>query len=79
MKSKLTLTVNRSTVEKAKVYVSRTSGSLSGLIENFLENLAGKPKKHSIVDATRGLLKGKMGFMSDSEIRKAYYKQKHGV
>ncbi|HCN82774.1 MAG TPA: hypothetical protein DIT07_04020 [Sphingobacteriaceae bacterium] len=39
MKTKLTLTVETSTIEKAKLYAKNTGRSLSGLIENYLEYL----------------------------------------
>ena len=79
MKTKLTLTVDRNTVQKAKIYVSKTSESLSSLIEKFLESLAGKNRKRSAVDESRGLLRAKYGSLSDKEIRKEYYQQRHGL
>ena len=79
MKTKLTLTVDQNTIQKAKGYVSKTSESLSSLVEKFLENLAGKNWKRSAVDDSRGLLKGKHGASNDKEIRKEYYRRKHGV
>ena len=79
MKEKLTLTFHRDTIQKAKIYVSKTSGSLSGLIEDFLEKLVGKNTKYSAVDASRGLLKGKLGSLSDNVIRRDYHRQNHGV
>jgi hypothetical protein len=79
MKTKLTLTVDQHTVEKAKEYVSKTSESLSSAVENFLKDLAGKKSKTSVVDTSRGLLKGKFTALSEKDIRKEYYKEKHGV
>ncbi len=79
MKTKLTLTIDQHTVQKAKVYVAKSSESLSSVIENFLRSLAGKNMRQSSVDASRGLLKGKYRSLSDKEIREEHYQQKHGI
>ena len=79
MKTKLTLTVDRDTIQKAKAYASKSSYSLSALIEIFLKSLAKKNTKFSAVDASKGLLKGKSSSMTDKDIRKEYYRNKHGV
>jgi len=39
MNSKLTLTVEKTVIEKAKLYAKKTGRSLSELIENYLENI----------------------------------------
>ena len=39
MTTKLTLTVEESTIKKAKLYAKHTGRSLSELIENYLETL----------------------------------------
>ncbi|MEO6166825.1 MAG: DUF6364 family protein [Chitinophagales bacterium] len=39
MSTKLTLTVERSIIEKAKAYAKKTDRSLSELIENYLETI----------------------------------------
>lgn len=79
MKTKLTLTIDRETIRKAKVHAGKSSSSLSGLIEGFLKSLGKKDAKHSVVDASRGILKGKFSGMTDKEIRKEYYRGKHGI
>ena len=79
MKTKLTLTVDQHTVQKAKDYVGKTSESLSSVIEKFLKTLAGKKPKGSVVDSSKGILKEKFTVLSDKEIRQEHYKQKHGV
>jgi hypothetical protein len=79
MKTKLTLTVDEHTVKKAKNYVEKTSESLSSVVEDFLESLYTKKTKHSVVDASKGLLKKKFSSTSYKDIRKEYYKEKHGV
>lgn len=79
MKTKLTLTVDEHTIQKAKEHVGKTSESLSSVIEKFLKNLAAKKSRHSVVDASRGILKRKFATSSDKDIHKEYYKEKHGV
>lgn len=79
MKTKLTLTVDQNTVQKAKDYVGKTSESLSSVIEKFLKSLAEKKTRKSVVDSSKGILKEKYASISDKDIRKAYYKEKHGV
>jgi hypothetical protein len=79
MKTKLTLTVDQNTVQKAKDHVGKTSESLSSVIEKFLKSLAEKKTRKSVVDSSKGILKEKLGSMSDKDIRKAYHKEKHGV
>lgn len=39
MNSKLTLTVNKSVIERAKLYAKSTGRSLSEIIENYLETI----------------------------------------
>lgn len=39
MNSKLTLTIEKSTIDKAKRYAKQSGRSLSGLIESYLEKL----------------------------------------
>jgi len=46
MKTKLTLTVDKSTIEKAKIYAEEQGRSLSALIENYLKAL--HPKNNVI-------------------------------
>lgn len=79
MKTKLTLTVNEHTVKKAKNYVENTSESLSSVVEEFLESLYTKKTKPSVVNASKGLLKKKYSSKSYKDVRKEYYKEKHGV
>lgn len=39
MTTKLTLTVEKTTIEKAKIYAKNTGRSLSELVEKYLENI----------------------------------------
>lgn len=40
MRSKLTLTLSNSVIERAKVYAKNTGRSLSELVENYLESIS---------------------------------------
>ena len=46
MNAKLTLTVEKSVIERAKVYAKHTGRSLSDLIENYLETLTEEGMHH---------------------------------
>ena len=75
LKTKLTFLVDQKIVQNAKVYANQNSQSLSSLIENFLANLIKKNARHSVVDASRGLLKERYGCLSDGEIRKEHHQK----
>lgn len=42
MKTKLTLSIDKEVVEKAKIYTGKMNRSLSDIVENFLKTLAGE-------------------------------------
>ncbi len=79
MNTKLTLTVDKSVILRAKVYAKKTGRSLSKLIENYLESITEdsrdekiSPKLKKIVGAVR-LPKN---FDEKKELR-AYVEKKH--
>jgi formiminotetrahydrofolate cyclodeaminase len=79
MTTKLTLTVEKATIEKAKIYAKQTGRSLSELIENYLETIiqanheqAISPKLKKIV----GAVKLPKNFDEKKELR-AYLENKH--
>lgn len=47
MNKKLTLSINKSVIEEAKVYANKQNRSLSGLVENFLRSLTEEKKIHN--------------------------------
>ena len=75
MNTRLTFLMDRKSLQNAKVYANQNSQSLSSLIENFLQNLIRKNTRHSVVDASRGLLKERYGLLSGGEIRKEHYRK----
>lgn len=80
MTTKLTLTIEKSVIEKAKSYAKRTGRSLSELIEKYLESITDEkekgnelsPKLKKIV----GAVKLPEDFDEDRELR-AYFEKKH--
>ena len=80
MTTKLTLTVEKTIIEKAKSYAKRTGRSLSELIEKYLESLTNdekndnqlSPKLRKIV----GAVKLPKNFDEEKELR-SYLEKKH--
>jgi len=79
MTSKLTLTVEKSIIERAKVYAKNTGRSLSEIIENYLEIITQdngtdkiSPKLKKIV----GAVKLPKNFDEEKELR-SYFENKH--
>jgi len=79
MTTKLTLTVEKSIIERAKSYAKNTGRSLSELIENYLETITQEsgeenvsPKLTKIV----GAVKLPKNFDEEKELR-AYLEKKH--
>jgi len=80
MTTKLTLTVEESTIKKAKSYAKHTGRSLSELIENYLETLTEeKDDKHQISPKLKKII-GSVKLPADFDERKelnAYFENKH--
>ena len=80
MTTKLTLTVEKTVIEKAKSYAKKTGRSLSELIEKYLENITSdeknenelSPKLRKIV----GAVKLPKNFDEEKELR-SYLEKKH--
>ena len=79
MNTKLTLTVEKTVIDRAKTYAKQTGKSLSELIENYLETITQErgnekisPKLKKIV----GAVKLPKNFDEDKELR-AYLEKKH--
>lgn len=78
MTTKLTLTVDKSIIERAKSYAKNTGRSLSEIIENYLENITNdmdtdelSPKLQNIV----GAVKLPKDFDEKTEMRNALEKK----
>ena len=78
MTTKLTLTVEKSTIEKAKSYAKHTGRSLSELVEKYLETitLEDKPIISSKLKGIVGAVKLPENFDEELELRR-YFENKH--
>ena len=79
MTTKLTLTVEKSIVERAKSYAKNTGRSLSELIENYLETITqenGEEKLSPKLNKIVGAVKLPKNFDQEKELR-AYFVSKH--
>jgi len=79
MTTKLTLTVEKSVIEKAKSYASQTGRSLSELIENYLETLTQESSDQTVSPKLKkiiGSVKLPKNFDEEKELR-SYLEKKH--
>ncbi len=79
MTTKLTLTVEKSTIEKAKSYAKHTGRSLSELIENYLNTITqnhGNEKISLKLKNIVGAVKLPESFDEEKELR-SYFESKH--
>ena len=80
MTTKLTLTVEKDVIERAKSYAKRTGRSLSDLIEKYLENITQEEKSDKELSPRLkkivGSVKLPKNFNEEKELR-AYFEKKH--
>ncbi len=80
MDTKLTLTVKKTVIEKAKVYAKNTGRSLSDMIEGYLESLIAQEPTTEIssskIKKITGVVKLPKDFDEKKEIAE-YLKKKH--
>lgn len=79
MTTKLTLTVEKSIIERAKSYAKNTGRSLSELIENYLETItqeSGSEKLSPKLKKIVGAVKLPKNFDEEKELR-SYLEKKH--
>ena len=80
MITKLTLTVEKSVIEKAKSYARKTGRSLSELIEKYLENITNEEKEANELSPKlrkiAGSVKLPKNFDEKKELR-SYFEKKH--
>lgn len=74
MSTKLTLTIEKDVIQKAKKYARKKNRSLSDIIENYLKTLTSReklPDDHSgqIVNSLRGSFKMPEGFDYKKELQ----------
>lgn len=79
MNTKLTLTVEKTIIERAKLYAKNTGRSLSELIENYLGQLTSEQSNEEISPKLKkmvGIVKLPKDFNEDEELR-TYFENKH--
>lgn len=79
MTTKLTLTVEKSIIEKAKFFASNTGRSLSELIENYLDTITQENSDQTVSPKLKkiiGSVKLPKNFDEEKELR-AYLEKKH--
>ena len=80
MTTKLTLTVEESTIRKAKSYAKNTGRSLSEIIENYLETLTEEHVDKELLSPKLKKLAGIVKLPADFDEKKelsAYFENKH--
>lgn len=79
MTTKLTLTVEKEVIERAKSYAKQTGRSLSELIEQYLENITRETNTHTVSPALKKLI-GVVTLPDDFDEKKElqnYLRKKH--
>lgn len=88
MNTKLTLSLDKEIIEKAKIYAKGTGRSLSEMVENYFKSLVEKSNKKNEstkkdeIDPQLKKLVGIIQLPPDFDIKKAkeeYYKEKYGI
>lgn len=85
MNTKLTLSLEKEVIEKAKIYAKGTGRSLSEMVENYFRSLVDKHHNKDEFDDIDPQLKKLIGIIKlpdDFDIKKAreeYYKEKYGL
>ena len=80
MTTKLTLTVERDVIKKAKLYAKHTGRSLSELIENYLESLTEENEDKKQLSAKLNKIAGSVKLPDDFDEKAAlgaYLENKH--
>ena len=79
MTSKLTLSIEKKTIERAKMLSEKRGKSISKIVEEYLNSITGI-NKASAVDKLSGALNGKVpADVAWKEVKENYLKKKYGV
>jgi hypothetical protein len=86
MNTKLTLSLEKEVIEKAKIYAKGTGRSLSEMVENYFRNLISNSEKNNNesndIDERLKKITGVVTLPDDFDVEKAkeeYHKEKYGV
>jgi hypothetical protein len=74
MNKKLTLSLDETVIEKAKIYADQTGKSLSGLVENFFLNLTSKSPSEGISERI-SKISGKIELPADFDYKEELRKR----
>ena len=81
MNTKLTLSLEKTVIEDAKLYAKKTGRSLSELVENYFKNLTDKSETAEDIHPKVKKLIGRITLPLDFDLDKAkeeHYKEKYG-
>lgn len=82
MNTKLTLSLDKTVIDKAKSYAKNTGRSLSEIVENYFENLTSKSQDDKEIHPKVKKLIGIITLPDDFDENKArdeYYTEKYGL
>jgi hypothetical protein len=81
MTTKLTLSIEKKTIERAKILSSKRGKSISKIVEEYLNTITDKEEnKRSAVKKLSGVLKNKVpGNISWKEVKSVYLRKKYGL
>lgn len=81
MTTKLTLSIEKKTIERAKILSSRRGKSISKMVEEYLDSITAKDQdKKSAVDTISGSLKGKAPAKTSwKDVKTSHLRNKYGV
>ena len=80
MTTKLTLTVEKKTIDKAKIYASQTDRSLSEIVETYLDSLVSEDKPSTVTSSKLKKLTGSIKLPKIFDEKTAlseYFNNKH--
>jgi len=80
MNTKLTLSLEKEVIEKAKIYAKETGTSLSELVESYFKNLTKKSKKNKDIHPKVRKLIGRITLpenFNENKTKDEYYNTKH--
>jgi len=78
MKTKLTLSIDKRTVTKARKLSQKNKKSLSRLFEEYVEREMPEKTSTPLTDKLTGIIKGKASKMTYKELRETMYSEKYG-
>ena len=81
MNTKLTLSLDKSVIDKAKSYAKNTGRSLSELVENYFENLTSNSQDNAEIHPKVKKLIGRITLPPDfdeEKVKEEHYREKYG-